>query len=145
MGPIPEDTPWWAWVLVAILVLFVYPMYKVDRATRNQEVKQKETAARLSRVDYQVSNEHNTNLRDDVDRSIVASEKAVELARAIERHQRETRRDIGGMREDHRLLARRVDSVIELDRQKFESLLKYVQALDQRVQGVEKKERGEGP
>lgn len=112
----PAGTPWWAWLLVVVLVLFVLPMSQLWANQRKQGREQKATAIRLARVDHQVTNEHQTNLRDDVDvatgaatrgaeaaeRAATAAEAALERIVRLEAAHGETRKDIGGIREEQR-------------------------------------------
>lgn len=119
----PEGTPWWAWLLVTALAVFVLPMYRVWSEQRKQAAEHRATAIRLARVDHQVTNEHKTNLRDDVDgvgseatRGADAAEEAariakqaLEIVKGLAENHAETRRDMGGMRSDIRSISTRID------------------------------------
>jgi hypothetical protein len=91
-------------------------MYRIWSNQRKQTRETREQGARINKIDEQVTNTHNTNLRDDVDkttsaatrgaeaaeRAAVAAEKALEIATRLEVSHAETRKDIGGIREEQR-------------------------------------------
>ena len=95
---IDPDAPWWANVLAA-LVLAVVTTVGTVLATRpvRRDLRQVKSDAKEARD--QTANTHTTNLREDLD------EKFAEVLTAVSEvkdEQREQRRDIGGLRADHR-------------------------------------------
>jgi len=90
----PKDIPVWAWLLGLLIVVGVPGVVSllVQHPIRRQ-VKGIAADTRESRD--QVANTHSTNLRDDVDQVIALVREAVEQGR-------QTRLDIGGLREELR-------------------------------------------
>ena len=128
MPPIPSGTPWWAYLLtvVALAAIAAAPallgLRPIKRAQRDLGRKQEA-------IHEQVANSHSTNLRDDIDQIHHALEQVVSAQATVIEQQRETRRDIGGIRDEMRTerqerldLARRVDDqgrqLSQLDRRK---------------------------
>lgn len=131
MTNLPADTPWWAGVILALIALLV-PVVKTSRKASRQEKE-------IERVHHQVANEHNTNLRDDVDgvwaEATAAKDKSEELkqmlapviqtiqamaesqknsSRVIDNmasEQKAQRRDVGGLREEIRQMRGEVADV----------------------------------
>lgn len=123
MISVPESTPWWAWLIVAAMIYVVPETIGTRRRQTKAAREQKAQSITMGRVHHQVANEHSTNLRDDVDVAVDAANKAAAAAlqatKAAQAAQasatrveetvvflredsKQTRRDIGGMREEVR-------------------------------------------
>lgn len=131
MTNLPADTPWWAAALIALLALLI-PVIKTSRKTTRNEKE-------IEKVHHQVANEHNTNLRDDVDgvwaEATAAKDKSEELKQMLApviatiqamaesqknssqvidnmaSEQKAQRRDVGGLREEIRQMRSEVVDV----------------------------------
>lgn len=75
----PADTPWWAlvggWVLIGLVTAAVpVAVILVTRGNTKREVT--EVHEKLSKMDEQVSNNHETNMREDIDEAKDAAARA---------------------------------------------------------------------
>ena len=66
VADMPDGTPWWAWLVLALTAVSVPVLGSVWVAKISH--RQKGHSEVLEEVREQVSNSHDSNLRDDVDR-----------------------------------------------------------------------------
>lgn len=102
MTPPPEGTPWWAWLLAVGIVALLGMLGLVLAAWIR-------SGRRLKRVDHQVSNEHDTNLRDDVDLILGALERVEGGQKRHDSEIRGLRHDIRQDRDDVHQVSERLD------------------------------------
>lgn len=134
MISVPEGTPWWAWLIVAFMIYVIPEMVALRRKVQGQAREVKAQSIAMGRVHHQVANEHETNLRDDIDvvgsdaqkaagaseraeqAAMIASETALRVEQAVAflmEDSRTSKKDIGGIREDMRMMSRKIDSTRE--------------------------------
>lgn len=131
---VPEGTPWWAWLIVAAMIYVIPETIGNRRRSHKQAREQRAQSIAMGRVHHQVANEHDTNLRDDIDVATAAAEKAASAAERaalaaesaslaaarteqsvgfLREDHKHTRRDIGGIREEVRSLNGKTDTLRE--------------------------------
>lgn len=118
---IDPDAPWWANIVVLLVVLAVVPALTTWATQRGTRRRVTETQESVGRVLDQVANTHTTNLRDDLDEKIagvVASQEAMRKdIGGLHSEMRDARRDIAGIRtdgrQDRRALAEQRDALAE--------------------------------
>lgn len=121
MPQLPPDVPGLVYLLIVAFIVVVPVLLP---ALMNRPVRRQQQA-----ILEQVANSHETNLRDDVDEVRHLLTDVARAQEAVLEQQRETRRDIGGLRDELRTerrerlqLADRVDAqgrqLSQLDRRK---------------------------
>lgn len=121
MPQLPPDVPGLVYLLIVAFIVVVPVLLP---ALMNRPVRRQQQA-----ILEQVANSHETNLRDDVDEVRHLLTDVARSQEAVLEQQRETRRDIGGLRDELRTerrerlqLADRVDAqgrqLSQLDRRK---------------------------
>ncbi|MFD6176708.1 MULTISPECIES: hypothetical protein [unclassified Isoptericola] len=120
---VPEGTPWWAWLLLMLVVLALVPILLALINAR--------------RASHGVNNSHDVNLRDDLDEKHEAVLAAVgELRDDLKRHDSEIRglrRDIGRDRDDTRAVAERLDGHTAESRREHETLVSRIERIADRL------------
>lgn len=120
----PEGTPYWAWMIVVVVNTAIGAgLFTIGRKVNKQDREFKAQAKVVGKVHHQVANEHQTNLRDDIDKALEDAAAAKEAAKSAQSTSRETlevakrvegsvghliratnntTKDIGGLREEIR-------------------------------------------
>lgn len=108
MTPPPTGTPAYVWLLAIVIPAVTTALAGVVVALINRPVRKKLDAAekKLGAVAAdareardQTANTHDTNLREDLDEKF---DQVLTAVTEVKTEQREQRRDIGGLRADHR-------------------------------------------
>ncbi|UJD20870.1 minor tail protein [Mycobacterium phage Zimmer] len=95
-GMFNPDTPWEVALLGFVafcgLLSTVLPVYLAQRKHGKQ----------IGEIKEQVSNDHSTNLRDDIDELVMAVRQAISDVKDVKGDVRDVKSDIGGLREELR-------------------------------------------
>lgn len=129
----PEGTPYWAWMIVVVVNTAIGAgLFTIGKKVNRQEREAKAQAQVVGKVHHQVANEHNTNLRDDIDKALEDAKAAKEAATAADQTSRETleatkriegsvghliratsntQKDVGGIRDEMRHVRENQDTI----------------------------------